>query len=407
MRTTLMKGSRLIFAPISMGGVVTALTLAANLIIFRLLQPSEAGYYTLLVAAYNTIAFVAALGQPGLLHRYYAQSEVGTYHWPFDLLTSMVISAPILVLGAVAATVLYRLTFWQGMLLLYLSLMTVILQLMARLLAAHRQFVWSTILIRLPNSLMIIAAGVMFLIPNVAGSSSLLNALALFLSLTVLLGLILLSRSAKPGILRVPYRERCHGFSFMIGQSIGVLPDHGVRAIAGALIAPELLAGFAALVLMLRPFELIRDVIGQMLFTELPKRPDFNYRQWNIIIIVVASTLGIVALIAMPVLAHWVYGGRYDAYLHLIPWFSLAGVLTLSDMLARSYLGSVAPMPVFNQYTLVSLIITSGCLVAGSVLIGSAGALGAALTIALMYIGRTITSYTFFWLARRHRTASS
>src|SRR5437773_1222928 len=102
-QTSLSEWARLIIAPFGMAALTSVLTLIATFLIFRVLEPEAAGLFTLIMAVYNSVAFLATLGQPTMLHRLYGQHPLGHYDWVIDVLNSALIGAPLLILGSLLA----------------------------------------------------------------------------------------------------------------------------------------------------------------------------------------------------------------------------------------------------------------------------------------------------------------
>src|SRR3989304_7664639 len=144
----------------------TLFTLLANVLILRLLPVDQAGQYALLTALVPVLALIGGLGQPGLLMRRYSLRPPGHFDWAADALRTLAFSLPGLGLCVPAAVMLYPLSLGSIAFLAAAAPLLVMAQSAASLLNAPRFYLGSTLLVRLPNSLMILPALLALLAPN-------------------------------------------------------------------------------------------------------------------------------------------------------------------------------------------------------------------------------------------------
>jgi O-antigen/teichoic acid export membrane protein len=111
------------------------------------------------------------------------------------------------------------------------------------------------------------------------------------------------------------------------------------------------------------------------------------------------SSLGIALL--GPGVAHWVYGGRYDGGLGLLPFLALGGALQLTVVLPRSDLGGRAPMALLRRLFLALAAVFGLLAILSAFMITTLGILGIAIAALALQVSRTLITYVYWWNYRR------
>jgi hypothetical protein len=382
---------------------MSAGSLASNILVFRLLPATAAGQFALLIALAHTLSFIAGLGQPNLIRRLYSLQPLGHYDWRRDLLWTLLLVVPVTAAGSLAASLLYGWTAGQAGFVFVAGVSLIAIMTLSSMLASQQQYVWSNALPRLPYNLLLVA-----LVPIAAISEPNRLAYVLFsqtaiLLASVTLGLLLLRRLMPPGAAHILLPQRRYGLVFLTSSVAYQLPEEGLIALAGMFVPPGQLAAVAALVLFLRLFGMSYDILSHILVTELARRDRIRYRQMLVSLLALAAGMSVGALVLVPVVSSWMYGGRYDAYHSLVPWLVVSAALQLVEVLPRSHIFARAPDRVMSRYVAIhALIALLGAAVTVAMII-RLGILGLAIGNAGLYLARNLASYCFS-IQNRHRS---
>lgn len=372
------------------------LSLIAYTILYRTLPVDEAGRLALLIALLQTVALVGNLGQPSLHLRLYSRQPPGHFDWLRDLRTSGAISGLVVAAGSAVASLTYGLSPFQVFFLVSSGTLVATLASAAFMLNSQQHYTPSALLFRLPYSLMILPALLSFTPALGRLDFMLLSQFACVVAAAVL-GFGLLTVRLERGGHRVSYRERSAGLVFLVAAVTGIVPMQGLIAVAGAFVVPATLAALAALSLLLRPFGLLRGVLQQVLTTELVRGRNLSILQLSGALWGFAALSALAAIFVVPVLAGWAYGSRYEEALGLVPWLTLAGMLTLTETLPGSYMVGRAPESTLNRFVAAQAVIAGFGLVAAIGLTVEHGIIGTAAAGALIFGARNLVAYGFLW----------
>lgn len=394
----------LTIAPFVLTALTGLLTLAGMALLLRGLPSREAGTLSLLLALVDTFSLVGSLGQTSLVTRIYGAANRADYDWLLDLSISAGFSVIPVALATLTAALIYDFHLSQLAFLAVTALLTVVNNVGCFMLNGHGHYIVSSFLLRLPNSLLLLAGA---LATASADWASLPTVLTLYTAGLVLsIGLLLLSlgRLLRRGLARISLRDRFEGLAFFASNSLALLPDQGVVAIAGALISPDRLATYAAMAILLRPFRLVTQVISGVMTPELIRRERPNYRGLLIGVWSLAVGGSLATILLGPAIARWAYGGRYAEGLELIPLLAAVGGLQVMAILPKSDLTGRASMRTFQRLVL-SLTVVMGALAALSVpLISRGGLFGIGLSALSLQTARWALAYGFW---RAHRRAAA
>jgi hypothetical protein len=397
----LRQGGLLAAGSIAASAFTTLCSLAATVLILRVLPREEAGTFAFLVELLYAVGLLGSLGQPILQSRMYLQAGDGHFDWVRDFRSTILTTGPVLAAGVVAITVPYGLTMWQALLIILGAELFVVTSCFAAVLVQQRHYVWSSALVRLGNGLLIIPAVLMLVIPSLRRLDFVMVSLVLFLGSVAVLGAILLSRWLKRGQFHITLRQRIAGLVFLAFLFALVVPQRGLLVVAGAMLNPATVASLAALVSILRVFDLVGDSAGRVFSTEAARNSErisagLFAGPW-----LLAALLAAALLFILPSVVHQFYGGRYDMALPLLPWLLTAAALRLVEVVPRGFIAYRASQRLLHQFALVqcaAAIIGIVLMMTGASRLGVKGLVVAAALIAAL---RLAISYSFLFPLRK------
>jgi O-antigen/teichoic acid export membrane protein len=395
------KWTRLTSGPIVAAGIASLITFAATTLLLRTLPLHDAGLFAISMALVDTLSLVGALGQATLITRLYASAQAGSYDWLRDLIRLVAISIVPIALGVVISSRFYPLSPAGFALILVASLLSVPLSLSAYMLNANRYHTWGTLILRLPNSLLIVPA----VLAATMGAFNNLNTVLIFFAIgvaaTLALSLSLLARRLIRGSRRISLRQHFEGTIFLIGAGTHLMLNQGIVAVAGALLEPASLAAYAAIAVLLRPFKLVTNILA-MVFSPRFIRQDRRSYVGPMIALAAgaaAAAFGYV-LLGAPVAAA-LYGSRYQAAYPLIPWLATVGFLTLVRSMPMSHMAGRAPASYINRVILIEAGVVVASVLVATYAITRSGILGLAIGLALGYVARTSATFGLWHRFRR------
>lgn len=387
--------------PTGATALLSLTTLAANVLIFRLLAQQQAGRFALLTALAQTLALLTGLGQGNLTRRMYSLQPLGHFNWPRDLAQTTLIVVPLAALASLVCNAVYGLSL-NGLVFVFANIVTLILVTnLSQMLGSQRQYIAGSVLLRLPYNLLFLTLLPFAFIP----AESQLNYLGVALVgcnlVTVGVGLFCLWRTTRPGSIAITTRDRVQGIAFMISGLAYQIPEEGLFSLAGTILAAPQLAAVAAFTLFLRPFGMLFDSLNQILLTELARRSQLRYRSMLAALAGLTAIAGVGALVGVPLAAHIFYNGRYDSYQYLSPILILGAALQLLEVLGRAHINARAPLRRVNLFVGVHTLVALGGAAFTLVLVKEWGVVGLALGTMGIYIVRNLVSYAFSWQLNR------
>ena len=391
----LRRSSLLAMGSVGASVFTTFFSLVATVLILRFLPSDEAGKFAVLVELLYGLGLLGSLGQAVLQARLYHQAPPAHFDWWADLRSTIWITAPTVGLAVLAVAFPYRLTAFQMSFLFIGAELFVLTTCLSMVLAQQRHYVWSSALLRLPNGLLIFPALLMLVRPSLVRLEFILISLLAFLALTTLLGAGLLWRRLERGRAQITLRQRLDGLVLFVSHVAVLIPQRGLIVVAGAMLAPENVAALAALVALLRVFDLIGDPAGRVFSTEMARhssRIGFGLfaAPW-----LLAAILAAAVLIGFPQLTHHFYAGRYDFAVPFLPWLVLAAALRLVEIVPRGVLAYLASRPLLNRFSFIQCAIAIGGIVLMMKWTADHGFSGILYAYTLIVAARTIVSYLF------------
>ncbi len=381
--------------PTGATALLSVTTLAANVIIFRLMAEDQAGRFALLTALAQTLALLTGLGQGNLLRRLYSLHPIGHFNWPRDLAQTAFIVGLLAAGATVVATYIYRFSLTAALFVFGVTFSLIIITVLSQILGSQRRYIIGSVLLRLPYNLLFLALLPFPFIPPDRQLVYLGISLLGCNTLTVIIGLLSLWRNVPPGAAHVTNQNRAQGVAFMVSGLSYQLPEEGLFSLAGTLLAAPELAAIAAITLLMRPFGMLFDSLNQILLTELARRPQLRY--WPMAAALAGLTLaaGLVAVLLGPFAVHLLYNGRYDSFQYIIPLLVLSPALQLAEVLGRAHVNARAPLRQVNFFVLVHTALALAGAVLTFELIRQWGVVGLVAGTALIYIARNLISYSF------------
>lgn len=374
----------------------------ANILVFRLLSLHDAGLFTLLIAISQTMFLLGTLGQPLLLRRIYSLQPPGKFDWLRDLFSTIMLLIPGVIIGCFLSGSIYNFIHEHTLFILFMSLGLITVDLISKILLSQRYYMWGSLLLRLPNSLLILPVLVLPLVPD---SDRLRILLILHASLTwlvVVMGFFKLSRLVRRGTMRLMLHKRWQGFLFLLSSATKLLPYEGFVAIAGAMISAEQLAGFAAIAQFTRPFNLLYGIQNQVFTTEFARKKRVRYGRIVLVILSLTILMSVSMVLVLPALSNWIYSGRYESFVYLSHWLVLSFSLKLVEALPHSHAIGRTPIMIVNRFIGTQAFFALLGFFMVIILVERRGLLGLAWAMCLMFFIRALISYLFMW--RTHKT---
>jgi O-antigen/teichoic acid export membrane protein len=395
-----LRWARLLASPLGAAAVTSLAALAGSALLYRTLPDADAGSFALLTAFIQTVLIIGSVGQFTLTQRAYSRAEPGAFAWRGDLGRQLLLTLPLSAGLTALIGALYQLPVNQIVFVLVGGLVWGLVTTLAAMLASNRRYAMASALPRLPNGLLVIPAALLMLVPALATLSTAMIGLLAANGAAFGLGWLALKRQPQTGQSHITWGQRGYGLVFLASQMTSLVPDYLLLAVAGFYAPPRDLALFAALALLFRPTQLLQNVLAQVLTTELARgqRPRLK-RMLLVFAIATALLIGGGILLAGPVMT-LAYGGRYAPTLVLIAGISIASGLDVLDTLPRSYLVGRGSRRALGWFGVSQGIIAGLGLLIGLALVQARGIEGAAIGAALIFIARTIASFTAFSAVR-------
>ena len=374
---------------------LSIITLSATALLFRQLPAADAGTLALVLALVEILSLLGLLGQNVVITRRYSKLDPQGYSWKDDLRTITLMAVPIVMIGVLVASIIYDLELAALAYIGYASAVLVPTLALIWMLNAHGRYVWSSLLIRLPNTLLAVPALLILLAPSMTNLNSILGLHAFVLLIVPLLSLWLARSNIKSGPIRIGSIERRQGLYFLASQASLLLSFQGVIAVAGALLSPGRLAVFAAVAILFRTFKLARNILSMVIPPEIIREEHPSYSRMFAGTVIIASVGGLLTQLLGPQLVHFLYRGKYDDGTFLIFWMAFAGALLVLGVLPRSYILAKLEWARLRPFILVQISVMLAVLLAGIWMVLRFELLGVALATTLTLLVRNILAYGY------------
>jgi hypothetical protein len=349
----LRRGGILAAGSVAASAFTTLCSVAATILILRVLSRGEAGRFAFLVELLYSVGLLGSLGQSVLQARLYHQAPAGHFDWRRDAWSTIWITTPFIIVSVLAIAIPYELTVFQMAFLCLGAELFVLTSCFSAVLGQQQHYAWSSALLRMGNGLLIFPAVLMLANQSLRRLDFILVSLLVFLGATTLLGGVLLARRLERGQARINIRQRISGLIFLASVLALLVPQRGLIVVAGAMLSAENVAALAALASILRVFDLIGEPAGRVFSTEMARHPRAISRGLLVAPWLLAGLISAVLLVALPPAAHYFYAGRYDAALPLLDGLVVAGALRFAEIVPRGFLSYLAPTRLLNRFAAV------------------------------------------------------
>jgi hypothetical protein len=390
--------------------IITALaailSFSAYVLVLRLLSVLDAGRYVLLSSLTELISIGGFFGQAAFLNRTYSRSNT-PHRWQQDLLGTFLFCSPLLIGSILLTLFLYRLDPFETFFVISTVLLDGLALLCAWMLNSQRHYSWSALLLRLANILLIVPIVVMILAWHSAPLHQVLTAQILIDLLCAVAGMILVARLMPSGTKTLNFRERWQSSIFGLMVLSNLTYDPGLAAVGGYFIAGAPLAALGAYLSLARPFNILQGLFVQTLSVELVRDPGFPRRATNLLVGLGALILTVGAALALPLISHALFTGRYDDFGGLALPFALAGGLMLTECLPRSAILGLSDTVTLNRFAFAQVVIAL-CVIASEIgLVIHLGVVGIGWAAMVMFLLRNLVSYGVYFSNALYSSSTS
>lgn len=371
-------------------------TFLAGIFILRILKPDAAGEFTLVTSIASMVGLFSLFGQHTVINRLYSRSQT-PFNWQRDLTVTTAYGSIIIFLTMAVIIYFYSFTWIELVFIALSALMTVFIYTGASMLSSYRHYIFSTLLLRLPN--------VLFMIPVVLAMLGLMRAeVPGFLLSQVLIGLVCCA-AGEVGLFRfmpvgsniTSWNERKESIGFFLLIVTHLLIDPGLIVIAGYFVLPDQLAAFAGYMNLLRPFLLIWSILLQTLAVEYARNHQFPRRKLLLGIWGLAIPLFLFAWAILPFLLDFLYSGKYNMISSAALPIGLLGALLITETVPRSYISGVADNHTLQKYIRDQVVLAVISLAIEIALIVQLGVLGAAWGGCVLMFTRNLIAYIYLF----------
>lgn len=330
--------------------LMTTISLAANVLIFRVVPPVQAGQFALLLAISQILSLLASLGQSTVIRRHYGRQPLGHYDWAFDLKRSLLIISPLALVFSGLTAYFYKFEIGHALVMFCVSIGLAVIIMCSQILASQQHYVSSNVILRLPNTLLLLIGLCILLLPEAERFAYLIVGYVSLIVITVVTAIWLVNRQVTRGLAHILWEERKQGIAFVISNLSYQWPEEGLLSLAGLFISTGQIAAVSALSLFLRPFGTGYDILNHILLTELARREQIRYKQmwWALFALTVTMLIG--AIVLVPFTSSWLYAGQYDSFHYLIPLLVGGAALQLIEVLPRSHVIARSSNQVVNRF---------------------------------------------------------
>ena len=386
----------LVSGPVIIASLTSGFTFFGTILLYRQLSQSEAGVLTLVLALVQLGLMIGGLGQPTLMQRVYSYVPEGEFDWRQDLLRTSMLGIPATCLLGLLALVFYDLDPGWVLLVVLPVVAQIVVLTESRLLNASRHYAWSSILMRLPNSLLILPALALVALDLKNQLEVTLKAYTAASLIIVFVGLLLLQHLLPCGRRIMSWKERRSGLVFIFTHSSYTLPEQGLLAFGGGMLVPSQLAVYGSMAPLLKPFDLLTDVLRNIFTTELIYLRQQRMRRIVASLRLAGIAAALLAIAMGPLMINWLYSGRYDQGNRLIPWLAAAGLFRLLEVFPRSHIIGQGSQELLRRFVLWQIVSSALLLAFGLALVMHSGVVAIAITMAAIQVARYLISDLFF-----------
>ena len=388
--------ARLVRGPVLITTTTSVFTFLGTILLFRHLSEGSAGVLTLMLALIQLGLMLSGLGQPTLIQRVYSHGQGADFNWPHDLLLTTALGLPVTGLLGLASFVFYNLAPGYILIGSMLVMTQLVIYVESRILNAIRHYTWASVLMRLPNSLLVLPAIALIVFDLEHQLDITLLVYAGATLVVAILGMLILKAFVPRGTRTISWSERRSGLVFLLTYSSYTLPDQGLLALGGGLLPSTQLAIYGAMAPLLKPFDLMTDVLRNIFTTEFIHLRQKRLNRmlaglWSLSILAAVMAAG-----AGPIVTDWLYSGRYTAGNSLIPWLAAAGLFRLLEVVPRSHIIGQSSQSTLRRFVLWQSAAGILLLAGGVFLVSKYGVLAVAIAMMGLQAMRFVITQIFY-----------
>src|SRR5438874_4139623 len=141
------RGGILAAGSVAASAFTTLCSVAATVLILRVLSGEEAGKFAFLVELLYSVGLLGSLGQFALQARLYHQAPSGHFDWVRDAWSTIGITVPFIVVSVLAIAIPYQLTVFQITFLCLGAELFVLTNCFSAVLGQQQHYAWSSALL--------------------------------------------------------------------------------------------------------------------------------------------------------------------------------------------------------------------------------------------------------------------
>ncbi|MFH1398340.1 MAG: oligosaccharide flippase family protein [Candidatus Omnitrophota bacterium] len=319
---------------------IALLQIVGTIILARNFTKPEMGFYRLVLTMIEYGSLLAIVGMDHSIVRFFssAESQFSQYNWkkflgffPFSLI---LISFAFILLMSVA----YKLNLQISILIFTSIILTGFAGILSSFLRAQKKYTLSAFLGRL-NFLIFFAAVLLLVVLKSLSVTK--TILAYLISLLIALSILktYVFNKIPSGVHNLPssiFRNRSYYFG--MGLAFITIIQAGNFFIAKMLSLKDL-GVYAVLFGIMRLFEFTQDSIYYVLVPALNAKKHIPAKNIFLSLLLIGIVIGSFYLAFGGMIVHWLFSGRYDEGIPLIPFFIIIGIIKTLLILPTSIIG--------------------------------------------------------------------
>lgn len=373
-----------------------ALGLAKNIFIARELSKPDAGTFSLAMAMVGFIYPLSMFGQQNSLVRFFNRNKPALYRWQTALLRTVVIG---LVFSGVVLAILKQIYDLQaGVMLFVISaiLASAVGELFTNVTRSQGAYEASVLMQRSIRFVLPAILVVLYLLGRFT-----LDQILLWFGVAYLgyaLGVLLLTQGMVPrGQAAIPKRLYYDGFLFTAQDLSIVVILFLVKFMIAKMLSLQDLAVYFAVFSIMRVYDLALQAIEYVL---LPHSARIERRALGRVLIQIGGVALIITMFYLlfgAKLTTFIYSGKYDEGIGLIPLFVLVGIVRLFHSVPFSMIGGRLQQAALRTFTVISVALVPMTALTYFLFISLWGLYGAVLGTLVVWSVRTIFGFLIVW----------
>jgi len=367
--------------------------LIRHILLGRMLTKSDFGIYALSMTIIGMLYPILLFGQQRGLVRFFVNNKIEEYNWakPISVLIKLSLLLSMIIVPFIAWY--YHMNYAFSCFCILAILSSIISELLSNLVRSSKLFELSIFLHRAIRIILSILAILFFLF----GIDSLDIIFIAFGITHIIYGVLLyyyVTKIIRSGNRKVPSDSLKDGVYFSL-MDITILANiYGINVIIASLISVEALGAFFAITIILRVFEIF---IQSTDFILMPSSGELDYHSILIIIgktFIIGTFLSLLFVLYGRNLLSLLYNHKYDAYLELIPYVSIIGLIKMIDVVPSSIISGAFSSKILKKYLNMNLILPVILVPLSIILINSIELKGAMISLIVVYLLKAVFGYS-------------